>query len=193
MPVLLFSESMAELLNSPISKHKGSQISFLNLVTEHYERQSALGHNLDDPQISFLNLVAEHYERQSALGHNLDDQYKIANVRFLTIMALNLNETLAYLKNLNANTGKKTQVTWDQYMPGIYEQATSHDLKHQREAKSTTSSTRKVFSGEMFRDAIESNEYESDDDVEDDLCTGFQCCHREWYYHHEEKICKEKS
>jgi len=46
-------------------------------------------------QLSFLNLVAEHYERQSLLlGHNVDDRSKIAHVQFLTTTVPNFHDIL---------------------------------------------------------------------------------------------------
>ena len=38
----IVSESMADLLNSPISAHKGSQTAYLNLVAQHFEKQFRL-------------------------------------------------------------------------------------------------------------------------------------------------------
>ena len=137
----IVSQAHAALYNYPISKHKGSQVSFLNHVSAHFKTM-----------VEF--------------GHVMDPKTKISTVQYLLISQPNLHNTLEELEKLNLKSGITADIDWAEYLDGIYANATTHDLRNDTTSKPAPTPSRQVYSVETFLDA--SSEYAVDDDNDGD-------------------------
>jgi len=136
----LISQAHSTLYSNPIDKHQ-------------------------DTQVSFLNTVSEHFKTMVSFGHPIDTKTKIATVQYLTMTQPNLHQTLEDLEKLNLKSGITSNITWSEYLEGIYANATTHDIRHTNATKPAKFFTRQVYSREIFQDA--SIDYAVDDDDDD--------------------------
>ena len=79
-------QAHSALYSNPISKHQGTQVSF-------------------------LNTVSEHFKTIASFGHVVDDKTKIAAVQYLTMTQPNLHQTLEELEKLNLKSGITAAIT----------------------------------------------------------------------------------
>ena len=79
----------------------------------------------------------------------------------------NLHQTLEDLEKQNLKSGITTNVTWSDYLEGIYANAATFDICQANNTTPAKSSTRQVYSGETFHDAYDDYAVNEDGDNKD--------------------------